>query len=78
MPVVYAGDTVADMHMILKARAQQPQGRWYGVGVLPPHVQESEARAEAYIAVLKAAGADLVIANIEELNPEMVDWLVEQ
>lgn len=76
LPVIYAGDTVADMHTIRNARAQQPEGRWYAVGVLPPHVQESEARAEAYIAVLKAAGADGVVANVEELNAEMVDWLV--
>ncbi len=76
LPVIYAGDTVADMHTIRNAKAQQPEGHWYAVGVLPPHVQETEARAEAYIGVLKAAGADVVVANIEELNGEMVDWLV--
>jgi len=77
LPVIYAGDTVADMHTIRNAKAQKPEGRWYAVGVLPPHVQESEGRAEAYIGVLKQAGADVVVANIEELNAEMVDWLVE-
>jgi HAD superfamily phosphatase len=76
LPVVYAGDTVADMHTIRNAKAQRPEGRWYAVGVLPPHVQETEARAEAYMALLKQAGADVVIANIEMLNREMVDWLV--
>jgi len=76
LPVIYAGDTVADMHTIRNARLQQPQGRWYAVGVLPPHVQETEARAEAYVAVLKEAGADVVVRNIEELNAEMVDWLI--
>lgn len=76
LPVIYAGDTVADMHTVRNAKAQRPEGRWYAVGVLPPHVQETEARAEAYVAVLKAAGADVVVANIETLNVEMVDWLI--
>jgi HAD superfamily phosphatase len=76
LPVIYAGDTVADMYTIRNAKTQRPEGRWYAVGVLPPHVQETEARAEAYIALLKEAGADGVVANIEELNAEMVDWLI--
>lgn len=76
-PVIYAGDTVADMHTIRQARGQQPQGQWIAVGVLPPHVQETEARAERYGEILREAGADLVVANIEALTPEQIAQLVQ-
>ncbi len=75
--VIYAGDTVADMHTIRQAREQQPQGRWIAVGVLPPHVQETEARAEQYGEILRQAGADWVVANIEALTPEQMAQLVK-
>lgn len=77
LPVVYAGDTAADMQTIVNAKAQQPAKRLLAVGVLPPHVQTSLDRAEAYGELLKAAGADAVIANIEELTAQKVAELVQ-
>jgi HAD superfamily phosphatase len=67
-PVVYAGDTVADMYTVEKARLQQPLRKWIGVGILPPHVQETEARRDAYAETLLSAGASIVLSHVEELN----------
>ena len=70
LPVIYAGDTVGDMYTVKKARKQMPSRTWVGVGVLPPHVQESEERQYAYIGKLLEAGAKVVLNNIEELSVE--------
>jgi len=76
MPVVYAGDTVADLQTVQAAYQQQPDRTWVGVGVLPPHVQASSARQVSYREVLTAAGAATVVANIQELTPGKVQALV--
>ncbi len=76
VPVIYAGDTVADMYTIRHAKEQRPEGQWIAVGVLPPHVQETAERAEQYTQVLTDAGADCIVANIEELTPEKIIALI--
>ncbi|MCZ0905062.1 TIGR01548 family HAD-type hydrolase, partial [Microcoleus sp. HI-ES] len=40
LPVIYAGDTVADIYTVVKAREVQPNRVWLGAGILPPHVLE--------------------------------------
>lgn len=75
-PVIYLGDTVADMHTVLKAQQLHPSRRWIGVGVLPPHVQETPARRDAYAATLWGAGAVAVLSNVEELTPVVIERLV--
>ncbi|WP_416360980.1 TIGR01548 family HAD-type hydrolase [Microcoleus sp. FACHB-672] len=75
-PVVYAGDTVADMQTIQKAQQLQPSRTWIGVGILPPHVQETPARCNTYTDTLKAAGAAIVLRNVEELTPKVIQELV--
>ncbi|NEQ35159.1 MAG: TIGR01548 family HAD-type hydrolase [Okeania sp. SIO3I5] len=72
LPVIYAGDTVGDMYTVENARNQMPSRTWVGVGVLPPHVQESEERQYAYAAKLLEAGAKVVLNNIEELSVEAI------
>jgi HAD superfamily phosphatase len=67
--VVYVGDTVADMYTVEKARSRQPSWNWIGVGILPPHVQDTAARRDAYIETLRKAGAFTVLSNVEELTP---------
>ncbi len=76
-PVIYVGDTVADLYTIEKAKQQQPNRTWIGVGVLPPHVQDSEDRKNAYSASLQKAGAAVVLANVKELTPELIGELVK-
>lgn len=76
LPVLYAGDTVADMHTVAKAKTLHPERTWIGVGILPPHVQETPERREAYAESLKKAGASVVLPNIEQLRPQQIQQLL--
>jgi HAD superfamily phosphatase len=76
-PVLYLGDTVADMYTVQQAREQQPQRSWIAVGVLPPHVQETPERSQQYAQTLKQAGADVVLRNAQELTPEKIWELMD-
>lgn len=65
LPVLYAGDTVADMQTLGHAQAQRPQRRWIGVGVLPPHVTAlGQDYGHAYRETLIQAGAAVVVETI--------------
>ena len=75
-PVIYVGDTVADMYTIDRARQKDAARSWIGVGILPPHVQETEARQMAYAQTLYQAGAKTVLKNVEELTPEIISELI--
>lgn len=77
-PVLYVGDTVADMYTVTKARSLYPDRLWIGVGVLPPHVQTTTERRDAYAATLTAAGAAVVLSNVEELTPSQIQDLVRE
>lgn len=72
LPVIYAGDTVADMQTIRFAQAQQPQRSWIGVGILPPHVQHSEAYAQTYGSALRQSGAQVVLDQVTALDPARI------
>lgn len=76
LPVIYVGDTVADMYTVLKARTLYPGRSWIGVGVLPPHVQETPERRTAYEQTLKNAGATVVFSNVQQLTFESIQPLV--
>jgi len=77
-PVIYAGDTVADMQTIVQARAVAgDQRRWIGVGVLPPHVVGAQASyREAYRNSLIKAGADAVVSRVDELTANYTRELI--
>ncbi len=77
-PVFYLGDTVADMYTVAKARSQKPERSWIGVGILPPHVQSSSTRQADYAQKLMSAGAEIVLSNIEKLDPELINDLLSQ
>ncbi len=72
LPVIYAGDTVADMQTIGFAQAQQPDRTWIGVGILPPHVQSSKAYAQAYTENLQQSGAQVVLDRVTALDPAQI------
>lgn len=76
IPVIYVGDTVADIYTVQKARSLHPNRCWIGVGILPPHVQETSSRRDAYADTLKAAGAAVIFSNVEELTPVQIQQLV--
>ncbi len=72
-PVLYIGDTVADMQTVVKARQVKPDRAWLAVGVLPPHIVASEPSVvEDYSQGLRAAGADWVLSRAVQLTPERV------
>lgn len=77
-PVLYVGDTVADMYTVVKARSLYPSRLWIGVGILPPHVQATASRRDAYADTLKAAGAAVVLRNVEQLNSAKIHQLIRQ
>lgn len=76
VPVIYAGDTVADLYTVRHAEELYPSRRWIGVGVLPPHVQTSDYKAD-YSRMLQEAGAKVVLETIAALNSEQIDRLIE-
>ncbi len=76
LPVIYVGDTVADMYTVEKARNNQPNRTWIGVGVLPPHVQETSEKSAAYGESLTKAGAKIVLSNVQELTPGKIQELI--
>ncbi len=76
-PVLYVGDTVADMYTVQKVRSLHPHRCWIGVGILPPHVQETPARRDAYADTLRAAGAAVIFTNVQELTPVKIQQLVD-
>lgn len=75
-PVLYVGDTVADIYTLQKARSLQPNRRWIAVGILPPHVQETASRRNAYADTLRAAGAATIFNNVQDLTPVQIKELV--
>jgi HAD superfamily phosphatase len=75
-PVIYVGDTVADMYTIVQARGIQPDRRWIGVGVLPPHVQDGGDIQASYTIGLQQAGAQIVLNNVQELTPATIATLI--
>lgn len=76
LPVIYAGDTVADMQTVVQARAANPQRTWLGVGVLPPHVVAgAQTYCEAYSGALRAAGACEVVHRVTELTASAINAL---
>ena len=77
-PVVYVGDTVADMYTVKQARLQEPSRTWIGVGVLPPHVQQILARRDAYAEKLIDAGASMVFTNVQHLSLLRIEELLNE
>jgi HAD superfamily phosphatase len=75
-PVLYAGDTVADIYTVVNARQARPDRRWIAVGVLPPHVQGDPEVAAAYAETLRQAGADWVTPQVEALTPDQIQRLL--
>ncbi len=76
LPIIYVGDTVADMYTVTQARAQQPDRQWISVGILPPHAQASTHYAADYIHKLEQAGAVIVLNNVEQLHPDQISRLL--
>lgn len=77
-PVIYVGDTVGDIRTVINARQSQPDRPWLAVGVLPPHVQTTDAQRQSYRATLQTAGAQVVFDNAQELTPAAIEALLTE
>lgn len=75
-PVIYVGDTVADMYTIAQAREQRRDRTWFAVGVLPPHVQDGGSVQAAYRESLIQAGAAIVLNQVEALTPSQIQEII--
>jgi HAD superfamily phosphatase len=73
MPLIYVGDTVADMYTIVKAQSIQIDRQMFAVGIIPPHVKSD--RVNSYTAKLIEAGANIVLNNVRELTPKSIEFL---
>lgn len=77
LPVIYAGDTVADMQTLGHAEEQRPQRRWIGIGVLPPHVTAKGGDyGQTYRDSLTQAGASVVVDAIAHLTAQTIQPLL--
>lgn len=77
VPVIYVGDTVADMQTAIAAQEQRCDRTWLAVGVLPPHVrQRGLDYATDYSQALRVAGGIAVLDEVEQLTPELIQELV--
>ncbi|HLO83495.1 MAG TPA: TIGR01548 family HAD-type hydrolase [Nostocaceae cyanobacterium] len=75
--VIYIGDTVADMYTVEKAKNLDNSRQWFGVGVLPPHVQQVVRQRDAYAESLIDAGAELVFTNVQHFNLDKIRELIQ-
>jgi HAD superfamily phosphatase len=64
-PVVYVGDTVADVLTVQRARQTCAGQRFLALGVAPPHLQGE--RRLAHEQQLRQAGADAILASTAQL-----------
>lgn len=77
LPILYAGDTVADMQTLAYAEAQRPQRRWFGVGVLPPHITAKGGDyRHAYRETLTQAGAAAVVETVTQITATTIQTLI--
>ena len=76
LPVLYAGDTAADMKTITAAQMQFPERRWLAIGILPPHAQQDADYQTRYAEKLRAAGAIAVLENVQMLDAELTKQLM--
>ena len=76
LPILYAGDTAADMKTITAAQAQFPERRWLAIGILPPHAQKDADYQTRYTEKLRAAGAIAVLESVQRLDAELTKQLL--
>ena len=75
-PVVYLGDTVADVLTIKRAREECPTQKFFSYAVSPPHLHEKSRKKERliYESKLKNAGADKILSSTCEVINEVLSW----
>ena len=79
-PIVYIGDTVADVKTIINARIRIPQQKFISFAIAPPHLhgKSNLVKRLSYEAKLRAAGADFIIDSMDNLKKEIVHLLTSR
>ena len=72
LPVIYAGDTAADMKTIAAAKEQFPDRTWLAIGILPPHAQTDNTYKNDYAEKLTAAGAQTVLSSVTDITADLI------
>ena len=75
IPVVYVGDTIADIKTVINARKIIPNQRFISIGIAPPHLHLESRRRDRnfYESNLREAGADLILNSINDLKNIYLD-----
>ncbi len=68
VPIIYVGDTSADMATVGRAKLQAPEHQWVAIGVVPPHVTDGKAYGQR----LLTAGAVHVLSCADFLTPDFI------
>ncbi len=68
LPVIYLGDTVADITTIVKAKQKQPDREFIAIGVLPPHINYDNRVRDKYRRQLFKAGATNVVNTVSDFS----------
>ncbi|MEB3349168.1 MAG: TIGR01548 family HAD-type hydrolase [Cyanobacteriota bacterium] len=68
-PVAYLGDTVADVHTVLRARERQPDQAFVSLAVAPPHLHPPTLKTsrQRYEHGLRHAGSDHILQSTASL-----------
>jgi len=69
--VAYLGDTVADVHAVIRAREACPSRNWISLAIAPPHLHLLEEQRHSYEQQLRDAGADHILSSTMAVS----DWL---
>ena len=70
IPIVYVGDTIADVNTVMNAKKEIPSQKFISIGIAPPHLHSKSRIKERniYEKNLQDAGADLILNSINELK----------
>jgi HAD superfamily phosphatase len=74
IPIIYVGDTVADMQTVKNAAEQDFLRVYHSVGIVPPHAWSHDD----YAIPLLQHGARQVFKSVEDLTPDQIRHLIDR
>ncbi|WP_069790959.1 TIGR01548 family HAD-type hydrolase [Cyanobacterium sp. IPPAS B-1200] len=66
LPIIYLGDTVADMMTISRAKSIKPNDDLRAIAILPPHIHQQENLINDYSQKMLDAGAQQVLTRVTD------------
>ena len=76
-PILYIGDTVADVKTVINARMRIPHQKFISLAIAPPHLHKASNKNKRpnYEFKLREAGTDIIIRSINDLKEEIINLL---